>query len=141
MDYVWIKGVHVAAVLVWTGGLFVQTLALVVVRGLREPPEFDRRAAAVVMSWDRKVTTPALLIVWAMGLWAALTAGWFTAFWLWLKLAMVLGLSALHGAQSAALRRIATGGLIAPRDLRWRPLALMLAFAAIAMLAVVKPFP
>lgn len=139
MDYNWIKAIHVAAVLVWTGGLFVQTLAIVAICRGQNPAEFDRRAAAAVMSWDRKVTTPALLVVWAMGLWAALSAGWLAAHWLWIKLAIVLGLSALHRVQSGALRRIAAGGPITLADLSWRPLALLPAFAAVAILAVVKP--
>lgn len=140
MDYLWIKAIHVAAVLIWTGGLFAQTLALVTIRRGRESPDLARRLAAAILSWDRKVTTPALLVVWAMGLWAALSAGWLGALWLWMKLVFVVGLSALHGVQSGALRRIAVGGPTKAADLDWRPLVLLPAFAAIAVLAVVKPF-
>lgn len=140
MDYVWVKAIHVAAVLVWTGGLFVQTLALVAICRVREPSDLDRRAAAAVRDWDRKVTAPALLVVWAMGLWAALSADWLGAHWLWIKLTFVIGLSALHGVQSGTLRRIAAGGPGTFAGLAWRPLALLPAFTAIAILAVVKPF-
>lgn len=139
MDYNWIKAIHVAAVLVLTGGLFVQTLAIVAICRGRDGEEFDRRVAAAVLSWDRKVTTPALLLIWAMGLWAALSAGWLAAHWLWIKLVIVFGLSALHGVQSGALRRIAAGGPITRADLSWRPPALLFALAAVAILAVVKP--
>ncbi len=77
-----------------------------------------------------------------MGLWAALSGAWLTAHWLWMKLVIVVALSALHGIQSGTLRRIAAGGELAPAELGWRPLALQFAFALIAVLAVlavVKP--
>lgn len=138
MDYAWIKAVHVAAVLVFTGGLFVQTLVLLAIH--RQPAIVNQGVVAAVMTWDRRVSSPALLVVWAMGIWAASFAGWIAAPWLWIKLSIVLALSALHGMQSGALRRVAAGGEIAPADHQRRPLALVFAFALIAVLAVVKPF-
>lgn len=45
----------------------------------------------------RIIATPAMVVAWLSGLWLAYEAGLFGAGWLQGKLALVLGLSALHG--------------------------------------------
>ena len=95
----------------------------------------------MVMAWDRKVTTPAMLLAWALGMTMAVQAGWFSSRWLMVKLVLVFGLSALHGVQSGTLRRMARGANRSPPGfLRHSASAILMAIAAIAALAVVKPF-
>ena len=64
-----------------------------------------------VYRWDRRVTNPALGLVWLLGLTLAWQGGWFSAHWLWAKLVLVTVLSALHGNQSATLRRTIAGSV------------------------------
>jgi uncharacterized membrane protein len=95
----------------------------------------------IVRGWDRKVTTPAMLLVWALGMTMAVQAGWFSSRWLMIKLVLVFGLSALHGVQSGTLRRMArSANRSPPAHLRYAAPAILVAIAAIAVLAVVKPF-
>lgn len=101
----------------------------------------DQRLVAGMRGLHRKVTTPALLVAWACGVWLAVQAGWFHSGWLHAKLVLVLALSALHGMESAALRR-ASGPAPALPARAWAaapPLALG-AIVAVLWLALVKPF-
>jgi uncharacterized membrane protein len=113
MTYLLLKAGHVAAVLVWIGGMLAAALA-------------------PVPRWDRLVTTPAMLLAFAFGLALATTGGWFPQAWLIGKLAVVLALAALHGVLSGRLRR----GLAPPR---YAAPLIVVAAAVIALLAVVKP--
>jgi uncharacterized membrane protein len=81
-----------------------------------------------------------MLVVWALGLTLAMQGGWGSSGWLKLKFVCVLTLSALHGMQSGALRRIAVGPSTRnlPDWVNARALTVIL-IAAIAILAVAKP--
>lgn len=136
MHPIWLKAVHVAAALVFAGGLLAQSLAVAAaLQGSVNPDLLGR-----LRQWDRRVTTPALLAVWALGIAAALGGGWFGAGWLSAKLLLVFALTGLHGVQAGALRRLALGAERPRRTPGWAPVAVVLAFAAIALLAVAKPF-
>ena len=139
MTYVWLKALHVAAVLVWIGGLFTQSIVLAsLVRG-----DSERRATALIAAvrrWDSLVTSPALLLVWGLGLTLALLSESFGAGWLTLKLAIVTALSGLHGIQAGLLRRsFVDAGAQPPGFVRWSPPLVTLAVLAIAILVIIRP--
>ena len=140
MTYLWIKAFHLAAVMTWIGGMlvvsvFLAALALPGPRGDRE-----MRLIKVVRTWDAAVTTPAMLIVWVLGLVMALQAGWFSAPWLWVKLVIVVTLSAVHGIESGTLRRLADDpSRPPPAFLRLVAPGVVAAVVAIAILAITKP--
>ncbi len=138
MDYTWLKALHLAAVLAWAGGMLLQSVVIAAAsRGaLRSDGE---RLLGAVRAWDRRVTSPALILVWALGIWVAVQGGWFTSAWLHAKLLLVLLLSGLHGAGVGVLRRVAAGSA-APAVFRWLPVLVLVALTAIALLVVVKPF-
>lgn len=135
MPYLWLKAVHVAAVLLFIGGLFAQTFALAVAqRG-------DAATTAPLARWDRLATVPAMLLVWVTGATIAVEAGWFTSPWLWAKLAFVLALTGLHGIQSGKLRRLRGGGQPSAAAPVLRIAAFIaLSVVSIALLVVTKPF-
>jgi uncharacterized membrane protein len=143
MDYLWLKALHIVAVVTWVGGMLAVTVATAAVSGARAQHEIASRAAflARVSLWDRRVTTLAMLLVWMLGLALALTGHWFPQTWLAAKLAMVLLLSALHGFLSGNLRRLSLSGQPgAPASLRYAAAAIVGAVLIIVVLAVVKPF-
>jgi protoporphyrinogen IX oxidase len=142
MGYLWLKAFHVAAVIGWIGGMLVSSLYLsMLVTSSRPPAAAAPPMIEIVRAWDRKVTTPAMLLAWALGMTMAVQAGWFSSRWLMVKLALVVGLSALHGTQSGLLRRMARVANRSPAAvLRYSAPAILVAIAAIAVLAVVKPF-
>ena len=89
--------------------------------------------------WHRLVTTPAMVVVWALGLGLALWGGWFPFWWLQAKLVLVLALSALHGVQSGALRRLAGGAALRPGRMRYGGAVVVGLVTAVAILVVIKP--
>ncbi|CCE08821.1 conserved membrane hypothetical protein [Bradyrhizobium sp. STM 3843] len=142
MIYLWLKALHVAAVLCWTGGLLAAAVAIAARRALPEAVAPSHRAAlAVISRWDRRVTSPAMLVVWGAGLALAMQGQWFGSLWLTLKLGIVLALSALHGVLSGTLRRLAwSEAPMVPSWLKHVPLLVVGSVTAIAVLVVVKPF-
>jgi len=135
MDYLWLKALHVIAVLIFIAGLFVQAIG--VATGARGGGETIR----LVSLWDQRVTLPALLTVWLAGALVAASGAWFSSHWLWAKLVIVVALSGLHGAQSGRLRRLRRGDGVKPSV---NPFAVSITIASsaamIAALAVTKPF-
>lgn len=95
---------------------------------------------AMVRRWDRSVTAPAMILVWAFGLTLAFQGKWFGAPWLTAKLALVVLLSAVHGLLSGSLRRLAWEEDPALPSLLPRiPALVASAVAAIAFLVILKP--
>ena len=141
MDYLWLKALHIVAAVTWVGGMLAVAIALVAASG--SPGEIAGRSAllASVRTWDQRVTTPAMLLVWIAGLALALTGDWFPQPWLLLKLSVVLLLSALHGVLSGTLRKLAASQApdVAP-PLRYAAGAIQIAISLIVVLVVIKPF-
>jgi len=132
MLYDVLKAAHIVAVIVWFGGTLVAALVLAFGAGeaLRKFHEFDRR-----------ITTPAMALVWALGLTMAVWFGWFASAWLIAKLVFVVVLSGIHGMVSGRLRRAAAaGGELPALDLRLILPAMLACLCAIALLVVLKPF-
>lgn len=141
MSYLWIKAFHLAAVITWIGGMLVLSVVLMALTSPSGPrSDRDRHLINTARTWDSRVTTPAMLIVWVLGLVMALQAGWFSAPWLWIKLVVVVILSALHGIQSGTLRRLAgDASRPPPAFLRFAAPVVMAAVVGIAILAITKP--
>ena len=132
---------HVSADIVFIAGLLAAAVALAAL-SFQTPPDLakERRLVAGLRRWHRAVTSPALVVAWACGIWLALQAGWFHSGWLHVKLVLVLGLSALHGVVSASLRRACAPAVAVPaRAWRAAPVLALGAIVAVLWLALMKP--
>ncbi|MDD4933563.1 MAG: CopD family protein [Methylacidiphilaceae bacterium] len=139
MTYLWLKALHTAAVLVWVGGLFTQSILLAALARIGMDPS-SRSLITSVRRWDGRVTMPALLLVWALGIALGVLSGSFSKSWLSAKLVLVVVLSGLHGMQAGMLRRYSSNpDLRIPGFVRWFPGLIALSVLAIAILVVVKP--
>jgi uncharacterized membrane protein len=137
MVYLWLKALHITAVVVWVGGLFA---AAFMVATARNGALGRTDALEAIRRWDQRVTAPALLVVWGAGLTLAMQGGWFPARWLIVKLAVVVLLSALHGILSGSLRRLAQPDAVSlPSWMHHAPLLIVGGVTAIVLLVVVKP--
>ncbi len=139
MEYLWLKALHAAVVIVFIGGLLAVSLTL---RALPTPREELRtRSLQDLRQWDLFVTLPALLLVWIFGIVMAVQADLFKAPWLSIKLLIVLVISGLHGMLSGALRRLINDPKRpVPGYIAQVPAGIVIAVLIIAILAVVKPF-
>jgi len=122
----------------WTSGIVIAALAVASRAAHADGAATqDARWLDPIRRWDRRVTLPAMLVVFALGLTMAMQAGWFPSPWLMTKLAIV---AALHGALSGRLRRLDQEAGSGPAALLYAAPATILGVVLIAILAVTKPF-
>ena len=140
MLYLFLKAFHLAAVLTWAGGMLALAVVLASQRA-HGAQASGQPLLAAIYRWDRRATTPALAVVWLLGITLVVMGGWYSAPWLWVKFAIVFVLSGLHGNQSASLRRLLAGQVTQPpASVRWVPGLTIVAITAVALLVIIKPW-
>lgn len=141
MLYLWLKALHIVALIAWMAGtlylprLFVYHADTPV--GSPQSETFkvmERRLLKAIM-------TPAMIATWIFGLALAYEGGWFGAPWLHAKLAFVVLLTGLHGYMAGAVRRFAADrnarGARFYRVFNEIPTVVMI---VVVVLVVLKPF-
>jgi uncharacterized membrane protein len=139
MDYYsWIKAAHVFVVFVFVGGMILNAFLLL---NLVPGSEQTNRILAGARRWNGMVTGSALALLWIFGLTLGYLGNWFADGWLSTKMVLVLCLSALHGMQSGAFRRLQTSPDRPLSGLLRHSAAITFIFLGlIAILVIVKPF-
>lgn len=102
--YLWIKAVHVIAIIAWMAGMLYLP-RLFVYHCDAEPGSVQSETFKVM---EKRLLTviinPAMVVAWVLGLWLAWSGGYFGEVWFWVKLAAVIGISAVHGMFAKAVR-------------------------------------
>ena len=139
--YLWLKSLHVIAMVSWMVGLlYLPRLFVYHVEAGTGSPQ-----AATFITMERRlmraIMLPAIVVVWITGIWLAVQGGWFKSGWLHAKLLLVVLLSGLHGYLSVERKKLAAGtSARSSRDFRIVnevPTALLI---GIVILVIVKPF-
>ncbi len=139
--YLWLKALHVIAVIAWMAGMLY--LPRLFVYHCEAEPGSKQSETFKVMERRllRAIINPAMIVTWIVGLWLAWDAGFFKAGWLHAKLALVLAMTAMHGFLSRWVRAFAADRNLHSqkfyRIINEVPTILMI---AIVILVVVKPF-
>lgn len=125
------KAAHIVFLFVWIGGMVAVALSL------RYPSIIHMEP---LKTYDRAITTPAMIGALALGILLGVQGGWFTSGWLGMKIVLVLGLSGLHGALVGRLRRAITmeNGTEDPSGKLFLPIGLAL-LTGIVLLVSFKP--
>ena len=137
----WIKAVHVVAVISWMAGQLY--LPRLMVYHVDAAPGSVQSETFKVMERRllKAIMTPAMLVAWITGLWLAHHQFGFRGGWLHAKLLMVLLLTVAHGTQALWVKQFAadanTRSAKFYRLANEVPTVLML---AIVVLVIVKPF-
>ena len=139
--YLWLKAVHVLAIISWMVGLlYLPRLFVYHAEAGNGTPQaatfevMERRLMKAIM-------LPAMIVVWATGIWLAIQGHWFKAGWLHWKILLVLALSGLHGYFSVERKKLAAGTTKrSSRDFRILNEVPTLLLIGIVVLVVVKPF-
>ena len=128
--YMLSKAAHLVSLFVWIGGMVAAALSL------RYPVlSFLEQSR----TYDRVVSSPAMVAAWAFGIMLAVQGGWFAHSWLAAKIFLVLVLSGLHGVLAGKLRR-ATAGTTDPEESGGLLLLIGLVLVAlIVLLVTLKP--
>ena len=141
LTYAWLKAGHVIFVIFWIAGMFM--LPRFYVYHQEAPPGSDEEKRWIER--ERKlrdiIITPAMILVWGLGLGLAwITQAW-TQNWFIAKFVLVLALSGYHGWMIGYGRKLAAG----QRPASGRALRLMnevpgIFVVLIVVLVIVRPF-
>jgi len=143
--YLWVKAAHVVFVIFWMAGLFMLPRYLVYHQEAPAGSEEEARWVEREHKIRSIILTPAMVIVWALGLALAANLGLFDGGaglgWLHTKIALVVLLTGYHGWIVSYSRRLARG----ERRLTGKQLRLLnevpgLMAALIVILVIVQPF-
>ena len=141
MLYLWLKALHVVAVIAWMAGMLY--LPRLFVYHCDAPKGSIQSETFKIMERRllKAIINPAMGATWILGLVLAWQGGWFASGWLHAKLALVIALSAVHGIYVRRLREFAEDRNTRPtryyRVLNEVPTLLMI---GIVILVIVKPF-
>jgi putative membrane protein len=139
--YPWVKAAHVTFVIFWMAGLFLLPRFYVYHHATTPGSAEDR---AWIEREDRArsiILTPAMIVVWVLGLMLAVHIDAFHQGWFLAKFALVIGLSGYQGWIVAYGKKLSQG----MRPLENRTLRIMneipgVAVAIIVVLVIVRPF-
>jgi putative membrane protein len=140
--YLWIKGLHIAAVIFWMAGMLYLPRLFVYHHTATPGGELEGALLKQERGLLKIIMNPAMAAVWIFAILMLIAnPALFTQGWFHLKLALVLALSGLHGFYSASARKFAAGER--PRSEKfWRIMNEGPALIAlvVAVVAVAKPF-
>ena len=143
--YPWVKAAHVIFVIFWMAGLFMLPRYLVYHQeGLGDSVE-EARWLKREGSLRRMILTPALLMVWVLGIALAVHLGLLEGAeglgWLHAKLLIVVALTGYHGWAVGYARKLGLGkASLDGRRLRMINEVPALAVTLIVILVIVRPF-
>jgi putative membrane protein len=107
--YLWIRALHLVAVLTWAGGM-IGVIGLFAWHADAAPRStLAETLAAMERRLIRTVVNPAMAIAWGVGLWLAIEGNWLASGWFHAKLVIVLILSGIHGWIVGEARRLGAG--------------------------------
>ena len=144
--YLWLKALHIIAVIAWMAGMLYLPRLYVYHCAAEKGSVQSETFKVMERRLLRGIVNPAMIATWALGLWLAWNGpdsryGWFASGWLGAKLALVIGLSVLHGFLARWRKDFAADNNRHSqkfyRIINEIPTVLMI---AIVILAVVKPF-
>jgi len=145
--YDWVKAAHLIFVIFWMAGLFMLPRYLVY-----HQEALAAGNAAEATSWIERegkirkiILTPAMIVVWVLGLALALNLGLADGTpglgWLHLKLLLVFLLTGYHGWTVGYAKKLAAGKpTLTGKQLRMLNEIPALAVTLIVVLVIVKPF-
>lgn len=139
--YLWVKAAHVTFVIFWLAGLFLLPRLYVYhqesAAGSPEDRAWIEREARV----RSIILTPAMIVVWILGLTLAFQIDAWEQHWFWGKLALVIALSGYQGWLVSYGKKLAKG----ERPLSGKAVRMIneipgIAAALIVVLVIVRPF-
>lgn len=139
--YPWVKAAHVTFVIFWIAGLLLLPRFYVYHQETSAGSAEDRAWVERERRVRKIILTPAMVVVWILGLMLAFDTGAFAEGWFHAKLALVIALTAYQGWLGAYGRRLAAG----KRSADSKALRIMnevpgIAAAIIVVLVIVRPF-
>ena len=141
MDYLWVKALHLIAVMSWMAGLlYLPRLfvyhAMVEAESVRAQTFklMERRLLKAIMN-------PAMILSWALGLWLLQqNPDLLIMPWMWIKFACVVMMTAAHMIFSWMRRQLEPDIDLSEKVYRWWNAVHTVLMIIIVIMAVVEPF-
>jgi protoporphyrinogen IX oxidase len=137
----WIKALHVVAVIAFMAGMLYLPRLFVYHVGATPHGDLSETLKIMERRLYKAIINPAIVVVWITGPWLAYEEGFLLAPWFLAKFALVLALSGLHGYFGRLVKAFAADANTHParfyRILNEVPTLLMMGAVA---LVIVKPF-
>jgi len=141
LTYAWIKAAHVIFVIFWIAGLFMLPRYYVYHQEAPKGSEEEKRWIDRERKLRNIIITPAMIMVWLLGLTLAYIVDAWSQGWFYAKVALVLALSAYHGWMVGYGKKLAKGERpVSGRSLRMMNEVPGIATALIVILVIVRPF-
>ena len=108
--YLWLKAVHVMAVIAWMAGMLYLPRLFVYHAEAEKGSVQSETFKVMERRLYRGITTPAMIATWIFGLWLAFGFGIvdFSQGWMWLKAILVIALSAFSWTTPIRTMRCST---------------------------------
>ena len=139
--YLWLKALHVIAVIAWMAGLLY--LPRLFVYHCAAAPGSDQSETFKVMERRllRGIMNPAMILVWIFGLLLSWQGDWWHAGWWQVKFSLVVGLTLIHHLYARWRKEFEADKNTRPaRYYRWWNEVPTLLMIAIVFLVVLKPW-
>ena len=141
LAYPWVKAAHVTFVIFWMAGLFLLPRFYVYNQDTTVDSPEDRAWIEREARIRSIILTPAMILVWILGLMLAFDVGAWSMGWFHAKFVLVVALSAYQGWLGAYGRKLANG----QRSLSGKAVRMIneipgIAAALIVVLVIVRPF-
>jgi protoporphyrinogen IX oxidase len=141
MLYEWLKAFHIIAVIAWMAALLYLPRLFVYHCGVNRGSEASETFKVMERRLLKAIMTPAMIVVWLLGLYLMWAGGFLSSGWMHAKLTLVLILSGIHGWFAGMVRAFAEDrnqrDATFYRIINEVPTVLMV---AIVIFVVVKPF-
>jgi putative membrane protein len=139
--YLWIKALHIIAVIAWMAGMLYLPRLFVYHAGVAAGSPQSETFKVMERRLLRFIMTPAMTATWLFGIALVIQGQYFTATWFHLKLVLVLLMSLLHGLLARWTRDFAYDrNTRTPKFYRVANEIPTLLLIVIVVLATVKPF-
>jgi protoporphyrinogen IX oxidase len=139
--YLWVKAIHVIAVMSWMAGMLYLPRLFINHMDAPQGSQMDETFKGMERRLMRIIMNPAMIISWVLGLWLAYVGGHLAEGWFVAKFGGVIALTAAHGWFAGSIRKFADGRNLLTQK-QWRlanevPTVLMI---VIVVMVIVQPF-
>ena len=139
--YLWVKALHIIAVIAWMAGLLYLPRLFVYHTAATRGSQASETFKVMERRLLRAIMNPAMIASWVFGLWLYVSYGDLSDIWIHIKLALVIAMSIAHGLMARWRKDFEQDRNERP-DMFYRianevPTVLMI---IIVILVVIKPF-
>ena len=97
MLYLWLKALHIVAVISWMAGMLYLPRLFVYHAAATPGSEQSETFKVMERRLFKVIMTPAMTVTWLAGIVLVFQGGWFAAGWFHLKLVLVIAMTVMHG--------------------------------------------